>query len=123
MLVALVGCRSLDAPMLAPVSVDAPEAPSAEEAFFDGDVMDRKQSAGRRGRAKGDAAEEKVGGLGLLGSTIALADKERDLSYAQQAAPEPPPPPADATPARVRQWFPEAFLWRPSVVTDGDGVA
>lgn len=35
-------------------------------------------------------------------------------------APEPEPAGGDA---RVRQWFPEAFLWRPSVVTDSDGLA
>lgn len=45
-------------------------------------------------------------------------------------APEPPPPPgapgADAGEGggeRLRQWFPEAFLWRPLVETDASGVA
>ena len=36
--------------------------------------------------------------------------------------PEPAPPPSDEA-ASVRQWFPEAFLWQPRVVTNEQGMA
>jgi len=70
----------------------------------------------------GGAPEEKMMAQGL-----AAAPKKRKRKEDRQAA---PPPPADVDGAavaeegeRVREWFPESFLWQPLVQTGPQGSA
>ena len=84
-----------------------------------------------RGGGGGQNEEMKPGDLtiigGMLGNDDAKAAKGlvNAPSAATTAEAEPmraQSAPADATPeAALRSWFPEAFLWRPSLQTDAQG--
>lgn len=127
-LLPLIGCGSLSgsAPDEAmPTVVATPQA-------VDTGLADRK--AGGRRMARGGAAQ------GFKEADAEPADEERRANRprpapsprpapeavrqrapVEAAQPEKPEPVEDA--ARVRTWFPEAFLWRPAVETDASGVA
>ncbi len=72
-------------------------------------------------------ADDAGGGKGYGGAPKpASAMRLQGLS----AAPPPPPPPgappadnAEGSGERVREWFPESFLWQPRVETDAEGTA
>jgi hypothetical protein len=120
----LTACGSQDEAMS---NVRGMPMPSAE-ADFDDFAKDEAPSrpvskkAGKRGEAAPSArlAGPGGGGFGAAADIGALAD--------DMAAPEPEEAIADGDgaggePAATRSWFPETFLFEPSVVTDADGKA
>jgi hypothetical protein len=119
-LVALLGCGSLSAP--------EPEAVMAEEA---------KPFPAKELEGEADGFAAGFGGLGARGSGIGgggLADQKARMALSRDAEAVLPvlgsgkaddrnvlqrPEPEPEEQAAIRAWFPEAFLWRPSVVTEG----
>ncbi|MCB9670183.1 MAG: hypothetical protein H6734_11970 [Alphaproteobacteria bacterium] len=117
-----LGCGSGSAPL--PGEMDGWEAPATTEAapaFGGGGLKLEEQEESRRAFDNDGVLVRDV-----LARPAKPAKRSKDaLGDELDEDERKPEPPADgaASAARVRQWFPEAFLWRPSVVTDGDGVA
>lgn len=115
-LLATLACaRSADHEPQAPaMDMPAEVLLESEEKAFGGAA--RAKPMKRRARAMNESAS-----IGYL------ADEARDAEADDFAGLAPSAPPLvlsdEGTEGRVRTWFPEAFLWRPSVVTDNDGVA
>ncbi|MEZ4323365.1 MAG: alpha-2-macroglobulin family protein [Myxococcota bacterium] len=102
------------APVEAPVMVGGFEgyadAPEMEEAMdLDDGVLSQQED--RRARPAA-AAKMAKGGRGKK--------DEGELAPAKPGDAKPEPA---ADEGRIRQWFPEAFLWQPTVETNGDGLA
>jgi hypothetical protein len=76
--------------------------------------------------ASAPAASEPMGGID--GAFASLRGAGAKMKSGEGGAPPPPPPPPGASPpddagpeTRVREWFPEAFLWQPLLETGPDG--
>ncbi|MCB9670185.1 MAG: hypothetical protein H6734_11980 [Alphaproteobacteria bacterium] len=84
---------------------------------------------GSRGTGRGGGGT--AAGIKIIrGTTVQELRVDAGGTFANRMEPDAEPEPeavaktpAARAPARVRQWFPEAFLWRPSLVTDADGLA
>jgi hypothetical protein len=119
---ALVACGSSsdDAPPAAQV-FDAEEARAVpmDAAKGGGGAPARPGRRKRRPSAAAPPMAESV-------QIIRGAEREEafgNLADADEAELEEEPSAPEEEPARVRSWFPDAFVWQPAVVTDEDGRA
>ena len=109
-----------DAPASAVVVLDA--EPSPMEGIL-GEAGLGMRGAGMGGGGYGSG----LGGIGAVSSSKASASFElkKGEDDRHSNAPRKAPSPDDAAEGggeRLREWFPESFLWRPLVETDASGV-
>ncbi|MCB9673628.1 MAG: hypothetical protein H6737_00845 [Alphaproteobacteria bacterium] len=120
---ALLGCAGSAEPMGAPMRPQeiASEPVEADGDFaFGGMALDAEEEPmaelkSARAPAPAPRPAMLIGGEGRRsgGAKRDMADRAQTESKPEPAADE----------GRIREWFPEAFLWQPLVETSGDGVA